>query len=121
MTEASVRSALVKKLRAYKDWTVLRHEDHYTSGIPDISVTGNNITSWWECKLRRQGQPLSTKGIQQFLVEQLAKHGYAHYIVFDEQKVAIYEPQDFPRAALTAGLNNDWVVQQIRELHGLPL
>lgn len=121
MTEASVRAALVKKLRRYKDWTVLRHEDHYTSGIPDISVTGNKITSWWECKLRRGSEQLSTKGIQQFLVEQLGKHGHAHYIVYDEVNVSIFEPQDFPRYALTAGLNHDWVVQQIRELHGLPL
>jgi hypothetical protein len=77
VTEASVRAALVKKLRAYKDWVVLRHEDHYTSGIPDISVTGNKITSWWECKLKQQYKSLSTKGIQRYLVEQLGKHGNA--------------------------------------------
>lgn len=125
MTEASVRSALVKKLRRYKDWTVLRHEDHYTSGIPDISVTGNKITSWWECKLRHGSEQLPTKGIQQFLVEQLAEHGYAAYIVYHEQppQVFIFIPEQFPDIAYAIsppGLDHDWVVRYIRQVHRLP-
>lgn len=123
VTEASVRAALVKKLRAYKDWTVLRHEDHYTSGIPDISVTGNKITSWWECKLRKGSDSISTIGIQQFLVEQLAKHGHAYYIVYEQRKemprTLIYEPEHFPNLPLDTaeGFNHDWVVNFIRKIH----
>lgn len=131
MTEASIRAALVKKLRQYKDWTVLRHEDHYTSGIPDISVTGNKITSWWECKLRKESG-LSTKGIQQYTLEQLAKHGYAHYIIFEATavrnmtRILIVPPENLfststPFSIKCGSFNYDWVVGVIRELHGLSL
>lgn len=122
MTEASVRAALVKKLRQYKDWTVFRHEDHYTSGIPDISVTGNKITSWWECKLwRNEAEP--TKEIQRYTLERLAVHGHAYFIVYrlkDPARVEIYRPSDYPHYPWirTEGFNHDWIVAVIRETHG---
>lgn len=117
MTESTVRATLVKKLRQYKDWIVLRHEDHYTSGIPDISVTGNGITSWWETKYQK-GFSLLNKGIQQYTLEQLAKYGYAHYIIYTPEQVAIVnpslsDPQIFP------GINHTEVVNFIRGVHAL--
>lgn len=123
MTEASLRAALVKNLRQHKDWTVLRHEDHYTSGIPDISVTGNKITSWWECKLWRRG-PESTKGIQQRFLEQLSVHGHAYFLVYeliDMPRVTIFRPSDYPSRGWLSkeGFNHRWVVGTIRGIHGL--
>jgi hypothetical protein len=117
MTEATVRAALVKKLRQYKDWIVLRHEDHYTSGIPDISVTGNKITSWWETKYQK-GFSLVNKGIQQYTLEQLAKHGYAYYLIYTPEQVAIVEPS-LSDSKIFPGINHSEVVKYIRMKHGL--
>jgi hypothetical protein len=115
MTEATVRASLVKRLRQYKDWIVLRHEDHYTSGIPDISVTGNKITSWWETKYQR-GFTLENKGIQQYTLEQLAKHGHAHYIIYTPEQVAVVKPS-LEGPYIFAGINHAEVVKFIRAVH----
>lgn len=120
MTEASVRAALVKKLRLYKDWIVLRHEDHYTSGIPDISITGNRITSWFETKFQR-GLTLENKGIQRYTLEQLNKHGgYARYIIYTPEQVFVVKP-DLYDPVIFRGINHGLVVEYIRIMHGLPL
>ena len=116
MTEATVRASLVKKLRLHKDWLVLRHEDHYTSGIPDISITGNKITSWWETKYQK-GFSLVNKGIQQYTLEQLAKHGYAYYLIYTPEQVAVVGP-DLENPAIYPGLNHPRVVEFIRKVHG---
>jgi len=116
MTESTVRSALVKRLRVYKDWFVLRHEDHYTSGIPDISVTGNKMTSWWETKYQK-GFSLYNKGIQQYTLEQLATHGYAYYILYTPECVAIVKPH-LSDPLIFPGIDHNKVVRFIRVLHG---
>jgi hypothetical protein len=119
VTEATIRAALVKRLRLYKDWIVLRHEDHYTSGIPDISITGNKITSWWETKYQR-GFTLENKGIQQYTLEMLAKHGYAHYIIYTPEQVAVVKP-DLENPKIFPGINHAEVVKFIRAVHyGFP-
>lgn len=115
MTEATIRASLVKRLRQYKDWIVLRHEDHYTSGIPDISITGNKITSWWETKYQR-GFTLENKGIQQYTLEMLAKHGHAHYIIYTPEQVAVVKP-DLENPRIFAGINHVEVVKFIRVVH----
>ena len=117
MTEATVRAALVKKLRFYKDWLVLRHEDHYTSGIPDISITGNKITSWWETKYQK-GFSLENKGIQRYTLEQLARHGFAYYVIYTPEQVAVVGP-DLENPTIFPGLNHPRVVEFIRKVHGL--
>ena len=120
MTEATVRSALVKKLRAYKDWFVLRHEDHYTSGIPDISTHGNKITAWWETKYQ-QGLSLHNKGIQQHTLEMLDRHSHAaHYIIYTPEFVVIVKPT-LSDPIIHPGTNHGEVVKYIRSLHGLAI
>jgi hypothetical protein len=115
MTESTLRAALVKKLREYKDWIVLRHEDHYTSGIPDISVTGNKKTSWWETKYQKN-LSLINKGIQQYTLEQLSRFGYAYYIIYTPEQVAVAEPSKEPK--IFVGINHTEVVNYIRSIHG---
>jgi len=85
MTEASLKSALVKALRLrYPNAVVLRHEDKITHGIPDISFTLNGRTSWWEGKFANPG--FDTKGIQTLTMMRLAKQGRAYYIVWDKRE-----------------------------------
>src|SRR5688572_13116678 len=118
MTEATVRSTLVKKLRLYKDWFVLRHEDHYTSGVPDISITGNKITSWSETKFQRGFSLVDDKGIKKYTLDQLNKFGYARYIIYTPECVAIVAPDLFDPLVFK-GHDHLAVVKYFRELHGL--
>jgi hypothetical protein len=34
----------------FPDAVPIRHEDRFTTGIPDLSLTVNGYTSWWEFK-----------------------------------------------------------------------
>ena len=59
MNEATCKAALCKELRARLDPArsrVYRHEDQFTAGIPDISITANERTVWVEVKLNRPGR-----------------------------------------------------------------
>ena len=59
MKESDCKSALCKVLRAAlppADSRVYRHEDAWTGGIPDISITFMGKTLWVEVKLDRPGR-----------------------------------------------------------------
>jgi hypothetical protein len=64
-------------------WTI-RHEERFNSGTPDISLTGNGGTSWWEVKYANPD--VRGPGIQKFVLNRLAKAGYARYVIFAERK-----------------------------------
>jgi Holliday junction resolvase len=50
--EATIKKTLVKKIReTIPGAVVFRHEDQFTHGIPDISVTVGDITLWIEVKI----------------------------------------------------------------------
>jgi hypothetical protein len=66
------------------DWPALvwqRHEDHFTYGIPDISVTGNGATTWLEAKV--VNPKLKAKRIQTIQLLKLSNQGRAWYIIWD--------------------------------------
>ena len=59
MNESDCKAALCKVLRASlppAESRVYRHEDAWTGGIPDISITANGHTLWVEVKLDRPGR-----------------------------------------------------------------
>jgi len=55
LSEKQAKSELVKELRAQQFWTVLRHEDRFTAGIPDLSLTLGDLwptrCAWVEVKV----------------------------------------------------------------------
>jgi hypothetical protein len=53
VNEVTPRAALVRQLAEGTSLVVLRHEDMYTAGHPDISVTGRGRTLWIEVKWLR--------------------------------------------------------------------
>ena len=58
----------------------IRHEDRYTHGIPDLSLSLARSTSWWEIKY---ADPLlKTKGVQQYLCARLARASHCQYIIY---------------------------------------
>jgi len=79
MNEATCKAALVKILRASLppgEGRVFRHEDMFTGGVPDISISYLGRTVWCEVKLDRHGrrskvtelQRASLKALQGFLL-----------------------------------------------------
>ena len=77
MNESDCKAALCKVLRASlppADSRVYRHEDQYTGGIPDISITANGHTLWVEVKLDRPGRRGKVTELQRTSL--LALRGY---------------------------------------------
>jgi len=72
MNEATCKAALCKLLRATLPGAVVyRHEDQFTAGIPDISVTWRGRTVWVEVKLDRPGRRAVVTAAQALALRQL--------------------------------------------------
>ncbi len=132
MNEGTIKQKLVKMLRD-RGLLVTRHEDRSTSGIPDMEVTGSGVTTWWEVKYGKPGQPWKTKGIQHlYLLKLAAKGDNGFYIIFEEAETkvtAIAHPRSIGGSrskdrrdewnAVFGGRTfyYTWVVDEISRLH----
>ena len=90
MNEAELKGKLVKRLR--KDLAgsvVFRHEDQFTAGIPDISVTWNGLTCWIEVKHVTPKKPFKATGLQIQTAKKLAKQGNCYIVVYHESKTGL--------------------------------
>lgn len=84
-TEAKFKGELVKLIRIeLPTFVVIRHEDHFTHGIPDISVTGNKKTLWIEIKFANPN--FKSKGIQEVTMLRLSARGHAFYVIYRQTK-----------------------------------
>ena len=66
---------LGKALRAYfepRGGRVFKHNDFYTTGVPDFSITYLGKTTWLECKVA----PNSPTALQQDSLRRAAPHAY---------------------------------------------
>ena|SRR3990167_5265793 len=125
MTEQELMSALLKEARArLPRYVIIRHEAGLTHGIPDFSVTGDNVTSWIEVKHATPN--FKSKGIQELTMNRLALAGHAFYVVYWEdpafQATYIVLPPDIGRPPedweiCREGFNHQWVVEEIKKLH----
>jgi hypothetical protein len=124
MNESALKSTLVKLLRTeLRTAVVLRIEDRFTSGIPDIVVVGNGVTSFWEVKYAHPN--FASRGVQELTLLRLARAGIARYLVYSEIKgvknTHILNPSDItnwqqvPTSA--PGFNHQFVLHAVRELH----
>jgi hypothetical protein len=124
VTEATLKSALVTLVRkAFPGYVIFRHEDRHLFGVPDLSVTGNGVTSWWEGK--HANPNFKSQGIQELTMLRLANHSHARYIIWDEnsgsKRTLVVSPQgmsEWQSAKETvSGFNHRWVVELIRKVH----
>ena len=127
MNEADLKSALVKTAReVLKSFVVIRHEDRFTHGIPDISFTGrpNRRTTWVEVKYANPG--FACKGIQELTMSRLALAGQAVFVVYwqrgTEKRTYLVDPQHIGKdvsewTMFTDGFNHIWVLEHIKGLH----
>jgi len=88
MTETQLKAKLTKTLRAsLNNAVIFRHEDQFTSGVPDISVTWEGFTTWLEVKLAKP--TIRGKGIQKYTAQTLAENGRCWYVVYLVEKAMI--------------------------------
>lgn len=125
MTEAVVQRGLLKALRlAFPSFVIFKHSEVLFSGVPDISVNGNNVTSWLEVKLAKP--TLKSKGIQSLNMSRLSRNGHAYYVVYTERagivaETAILYPGDHSVVWSTPGIDHAMVVSFIRRIHAVPI
>ena len=125
MNESILKSALCQLARApLQKYVVIRHEDRFTDGIPDISVTGRGKTSWIEVKYANP--KFQCRGIQELTMKRLALAGLAYFVVYWEQGkdklTFIVDPTEIGNevktwAKFTRGFDHEWVIRFIQELH----
>jgi hypothetical protein len=61
---------------------VIKHSEGFTSGVPDVSVTWQGKTSWWEFK---HGATLKwANGLQQLTCRRLAAAGVCHVVFYSD-------------------------------------
>lgn len=83
VNESMLKSALMLILKQQNPrFVALRHEDIRTSGIPDLSLTGFNRTTWWEFKYANP--KFKSEGIQELTMLRLAAVGFARYVVWED-------------------------------------
>lgn len=126
MTEADLKQTLVKLLRSRAPhFVVFRHEDVSIAGVPDMSVTGYGVTTWWECK---HATPyVRSSDLQEIRMRQLAGAGFAaRYIIWSERKdikrTLIVHPRFFEEWETHyerewPGFNHRAVVDYLIDLH----
>jgi hypothetical protein len=107
LNESKLRSALTKILTHELPLAkILRHEDKYTAGIPDLSVTWRGYTIWLEVKY---ANPVLRRGkeIQQYTTNWLMQQGLCWYVIYYEtimgRQVMLLDPKYIKE--------KDWVVQ----------
>ena len=124
--EANLKAALMRALRdVLPDFVHQRHEDRFSSGWPDISVSGYGRTSFWEVK--HADPRFSSNGLQELTCLRLALASFhCRYIVYHEnhgiKRTLIVHPNhigDLLPEFSCAGFNHTWLVEQIRKVHGI--
>lgn len=123
MTEHDMSRKLVKKLREVlgpEGFVIFKHNDRVTAGIPDISVTGNGMTTWWEVKNLTGGRTMPKergRGLQAKNMSSLYAAGHCYYIIFSDDETSI-EPGNLTyRGKAWVGRNVDLVVDHIWQYH----
>lgn len=91
MNEATLKQGLVKEIkRTIPNVVVFRHEDKFTAGIPDLSVsylrgeTARPFTHWLEVKYCvNKDHSVRSRGIQMLQFHQLDRVAVFNYVVYD--------------------------------------
>lgn len=127
MTEADLKRELCGLIRRSRPrYTILRLEEMFTHGVPDISIDGNKFHSWWEVKLVNKTRNVKSKGIQKLTCQKLDIGGFCRYIVYwvgaDFTRTYIVHPNDIDEdpstwVDFTDGFNHDWILERVLEVH----
>lgn len=86
MDEASLKAQLCAALRKLPHSKVIRHEDIFTAGVPDISVTYAGHTTWLEVKHLKKSKRVPKNSVQLITAIELARAGRCRYVLYFESK-----------------------------------
>ncbi len=78
--ETELKRKLVAVLK--QRFFVQTHSEARKYGVPDLSVSGNGRTTWYE--LKHATPNFTTQGVQEITCLQLAKYSFCRYIVYYE-------------------------------------
>ncbi len=97
MSESTRTRTLLTTLRGASDLVTLKHSDRFTTGIPDLSVTGHGRTSWLELK-----DPPVKVDLLNYVRESMSQlvtmcrldypTGWAHYIIWRKDRLCLWAP-----------------------------
>lgn len=123
MTEASLTSGFLHEAREHLPGAVIfKHNDRIMVGVPDLSITLNGITSWWEAKYA--DPKFKSTGVQELTMLRLAAAGVARYVIWEEKRgikrTLIVHPRhfhDLTHETFCVGFDKKWLIEQVRQLH----
>jgi hypothetical protein len=82
VNEAYLKGRLRKAITtALEGAVVFRHEDQFSSGIPDMSVTWERRTAWVEVKYAPLGRSTGATKLQAYTLDRLRKAGSVSLLV----------------------------------------
>lgn len=133
--EAELRSQLMVVLKRHApELVAFRHESVRECGIPDLSLTGGGITTWWEFK--HATPRFDDNGLQLLTCARLAVGGFCRYVLWREnangtgKQTMLVHPRhvktmrdqkrwDFVPDASTENFDHPWLVAQMLFAHRL--
>ena len=91
MSEATIKTRFVKRCKtALPGCEAIRHEDRYTHGVPDLSLSWNELTGWFEFKL----VPFKRNKQQEHRCQRLAIVGtFCYYLIYDATYIHVVHPR----------------------------
>ena len=107
----------------------LRHEDKFTAGVPDLSISYAGCTSWWE--LKYADPYIQSPKLQRYMCQQLDRRGFlCRYLIFRRghadkwpRQIRVVPPHDFPhwltlgRVISSGAFDYRALVRYIQEIH----
>ncbi|KKM23577.1 hypothetical protein LCGC14_1613800 [marine sediment metagenome] len=126
MIEGDLTTDLVKACKkSMTGAVIIKHADRSSYGIPDLSITWQKATTWWEVKFFNN-KPFNSPEQQEIMCQKLSTQGHCHYVIYKQQyamrSILIVNPfhiNEWDHAAVGAAaeFNHTWVAQFIHALH----
>ena len=124
--EAALKATLIKELKKHRAYLVFTHSDRRLYGVPDLSISGHGMTSWWE--LKHATPYFYSSKIQELTCYHLSLRTACHYILYfehdDKRYTQIVLPKNLHNEVIAQpeahiqGHDQAAVVQYIKQLHG---
>lgn len=121
MNEAYLKQRLVKAIKEKMPGAVVvRHEDQFTAGIPDISITWAGVTSWVEVKYSRAGRRARVTPLQRAALDRLFAAGAPAYLL-EYREVRTAKSAELDRVntgvEVFAGFDHRGIAEALRDEH----
>lgn len=126
MNETKLKADLVGRLRKeIPNAIIFRHEDQFTVGTPNISVTWNGKTTWWEVKFAKT--QIRSRRARKLTLKELGEQGQCYYVIYLQEDLlegtyiakadAVYENRWLFSSHFTVGFDHKFVVNFIKNVH----